>query len=170
MAGCSKTSPNLNKTKSIACWTGIIGDGSMLSLRNLSMVRVWQQYRMPISLFLISLAVAISFASEVFSNENNNRVFSDQDVLNEANIDVQLYWEKPNLVSHQIGTHNGISLWVFFACSDLCPFYLVRIIHYWVPTGLTCADVGGVEVEKSVPFGIGLARKTFCVPPVLQDH
>jgi hypothetical protein len=54
-----------------------------------------------------------------------------------------------------------------FPCSDVCPQYTVRIIHYRLPPEASCASVGGVEKEVLVPIAIAVRPKTFCIPEPL---
>jgi hypothetical protein len=56
---------------------------------------------------------------------------------------------------------------VDYPCSDLCPQYTKRIVRYDVPPGPECARIGGVDQDRVVPRGIGVATVTYCVPAVL---
>lgn len=66
-----------------------------------------------------------------------------------------------------LGTHRGNTLIAEFPCSDLCPTYTTRIIRYELKPGETCRARGGVSQERFVPHGIGMAKREYCVPPVL---
>ena len=66
-----------------------------------------------------------------------------------------------------LGFHNGTSVLVDYPCSDLCPHYTTRIIHYAVEPGPECERIGGVIREATVPRGIASVVKPFCVPAVL---
>jgi hypothetical protein len=59
---------------------------------------------------------------------------------------------------------------VDYICSDVCPNYTVRIIHFAVEAGSACAAVGGVEKSVVVPIGIGATPRTFCFPKVIAEH
>ena len=65
-----------------------------------------------------------------------------------------------------IGLHRGTLVVADFPCSDVCPAYTRRIIHYDVaPAG--CVRVGGVVVAETYPLGIAVTKRDFCEPPVL---
>lgn len=68
-----------------------------------------------------------------------------------------------------LGQNHGTTVIADFPCSDLCPAYTVRIIHYDVPLS-GCSAVGGVEKAILVPISIASAERTFCFPKVLADH
>lgn len=69
----------------------------------------------------------------------------------------------------ELGRHHGQRLVADFPCADVCPQYTVRIIHYVLPDGVTCASVGGVEKDVLVPVAITVRSKSFCVPKVVAD-
>jgi hypothetical protein len=54
-----------------------------------------------------------------------------------------------------------------FPCSDLCPAYTTRIIHYDVAPGPPCDAAGGVTQLRLVPFSIGTREEAFCIPKPL---
>jgi hypothetical protein len=64
----------------------------------------------------------------------------------------------------ELGTHSGTPVIAEFPCSDVCPAYAVRVIHYVLPAGKQCADVHGELREFKVPIGIGVHFETFCFP------
>lgn len=66
-----------------------------------------------------------------------------------------------------LGTSHGARVVVDFPCSDLCPIYTTRIIHYDVDPGPACVRVRGVVRDAMVPAGIAANRRAFCVPAVL---
>ena len=68
-----------------------------------------------------------------------------------------------------LGVHHGARIIVEFRCSDLCPDYTTRIIHYDVAPGPDCAKIGGVTRAQLVPVSIAAMRQDFCVPKVLAD-
>jgi len=68
-----------------------------------------------------------------------------------------------------LGRHHGQPVVAEFPCSDVCPQYTVRIIHYQLPEGVSCDSVGGVEKDILVPVAIAVRSKTFCVPRVVAD-
>jgi hypothetical protein len=68
----------------------------------------------------------------------------------------------------ELGRNHGVPVVAEFPCSDVCPQYTVRIIHYRLPEGVDCASAGGVEESVGVPVAIAVLPKTFCVPKVLE--
>jgi hypothetical protein len=66
-----------------------------------------------------------------------------------------------------LGVHRGINVLAEYICSDLCPAYTVRIIHYDLRTGPECTARGGMVVQRMVPVGIAVAGRPYCVPQVL---
>ena len=80
-------------------------------------------------------------------------------------------WDKASLMhtTVSVGRYRGVSVVAEHPCSDVCPQYTVRIIHYQLPPDASCASVGGVEKEVLVPIAITVRPKTFCVPQPLVD-
>ena len=73
--------------------------------------------------------------------------------------------------SHQIlGKLNDVDVVADFVCSDVCPDYTVRIIHFDVEPGEGCDAIGGVVKTVIVPVAIAAAPKDFCFPKVLADN
>jgi hypothetical protein len=66
-----------------------------------------------------------------------------------------------------LGIHHGARVVADFPCSDVCPDYTTRVVHYDVEPGPACDAIGGVSVRRSIPVGIGAAERTYCVPKVL---
>jgi hypothetical protein len=72
---------------------------------------------------------------------------------------------------HQVlGELNDVDVVVDFICSDVCPDYTVRIIHFDVEPGPKCDEIGGVEQSVVVPVAIAAMPKLFCFPKVLTDN
>lgn len=69
-----------------------------------------------------------------------------------------------------LGLLNGSPVVVDFICSDFCPDYTVRVIHYELREDQTCSSVGGVERELRIPVGIAATDEVFCFPKVLVDN
>ena len=67
----------------------------------------------------------------------------------------------------EIGSYHGVPVMAEFPCSDVCPQYTVRIIHYRLPADASCASVGGVETQVLVPIAITVRSETFCIPEPL---
>ena len=61
-----------------------------------------------------------------------------------------------------LGIHHGTRVVADFPCSDICPDYTVRIIHYAVEPGPACDAIGGVEIGHRLPLSVGADR--YCVP------
>jgi hypothetical protein len=78
-------------------------------------------------------------------------------------------WDKAALMhtTVDVGRYNGVPVVAEHPCSDVCPQYTVRIIHYQLPPEASCASVGGVEKEVLVPIAIAVRPKTFCIPEPL---
>jgi hypothetical protein len=78
-------------------------------------------------------------------------------------------WDKAALMhtTVAVGRYNGVPVVAEHPCSDVCPQYTVRIIHYELPPEASCASVGGVEKEVLVPIAIAVRPKTFCIPEPL---
>ncbi len=67
-----------------------------------------------------------------------------------------------------LGRHNGLDVVADHPCSDVCPRYTVRIVHYDIGVGPECAKAGGVVRDLRVPMGPGAVTKAFCMPRVLS--
>ncbi len=78
-------------------------------------------------------------------------------------------WDKASLMNTrlELGRYRGVPVVAEFPCSDVCPQYTVRIIHYRLPPGTSCASVGGVEKEVLVPIAITVRTQLFCIPAPL---
>ncbi|KRE85544.1 hypothetical protein ASG75_08145 [Rhodanobacter sp. Soil772] len=78
-------------------------------------------------------------------------------------------WDKAALMNTtvELGRYRNVPVVAEFPCSDVCPQYTVRIIHYQLPAETSCASVGGVEKEVLVPIAITVRSKTFCIPEPL---
>jgi len=68
-----------------------------------------------------------------------------------------------------LGVHHGAKVIAEFPCSDVCPNYTTRIIHYDVAPGPDCDTIGGLVRAQSVPISIAVMQKNFCVPKVLVE-
>ena len=78
-------------------------------------------------------------------------------------------WDKATLMNTtvELGRYQNVPVVAEFPCSDVCPQYTVRIIHYQLPPDASCASVGGVEKKVLVPVAIAVMLKTFCIPEPL---
>ena len=70
----------------------------------------------------------------------------------------------------RLGAHLGTPVIAEFPCSDMCPDYTVRIVHYALAEGQSCSEVGGVEKSILVPMGIGQIERTYCFPAILVEN
>jgi hypothetical protein len=64
-----------------------------------------------------------------------------------------------------VGRHNGALVVADFPCSDLCPDYVIRVIHYEMADGQTCEKIGGIW--KTIRTPGWEPDRTDCVPGVL---
>jgi hypothetical protein len=70
-----------------------------------------------------------------------------------------------------LGRHRGVPVVAEFPCSDVCPAYTVRIVHYAVAPGAACDAAGGVTEAREVPYGIATHEEPFCIPrPLAAGH
>jgi hypothetical protein len=69
-----------------------------------------------------------------------------------------------------LGALGGNEVVADYICSDLCPDYTVRIIHFEVEPGSRCNAIDGVARDVVVPMGIGAVAKAFCFPRVLIEN
>ena len=53
-----------------------------------------------------------------------------------------------------LGVHRGTPVVVEFPCSDVCPNYTVRVIHYDLATKQSCSEAGGVWKPFGFPKGL----------------
>ncbi|MBO9714917.1 hypothetical protein [Sphingomonas sp.] len=74
---------------------------------------------------------------------------------------------KPDTYVRDFGIHHGTRVVGEYRCSDLCPRYTTRVIHYDVAPGPQCAAIGGVERVAMIPVAIAARQETYCVPAVL---
>jgi hypothetical protein len=78
------------------------------------------------------------------------------------------YDKRQMMGRHEVlGTRDDVRVMADYPCSDLCPQYTTRIVHYDLEPGPGCDRVRGVAQNLLVPMGIAVLRKAFCVPAVL---
>jgi hypothetical protein len=91
-------------------------------------------------------------------------VISDEALLQYA---ASCYDKRAMMFKHvMLGTNHGVRVVADFPCSDLCPQYTKRVIHYDVPVE-KCTEAGGAERTRVIPYRIGNVAEGFCVPKVL---
>ncbi len=114
------------------------------------------------------VSVALLTAASPSPSPPATPVWSDEKLLAYAS---SKYDKRAMMNKHEIlGTHKAVRLVADFPCSDICPDYTVRIIHYELDEGQSCAAAGGLEEAILVPVGIAATKKTFCVPKVLKER
>lgn len=67
----------------------------------------------------------------------------------------------------RLGLNHGAIVVADYPCSDLCPAYTMRVIHYDVEPGPACTQVGGVKENIWIPMGIAVGKKPFCIPAAI---
>jgi hypothetical protein len=77
---------------------------------------------------------------------------------------------KDGPVDRILGVHKGAQVFVDVRCSDVCPAYTVRIIHYMIGPGPGCTQLGGDVAAVAVPVGIATMNQDFCIPHVLYQR
>ena len=96
----------------------------------------------------------------------SSRVISDGDLIRYAHAPFDKASKKQK--RDYLGLHHGELVVVDFPCSDLCPNYTKRIIHYNVPANpWDCFAAGGVIREEDLPTGIADRAVNFCEPRIL---
>ena len=69
-----------------------------------------------------------------------------------------------------VGRYQGTVVVAGYACSDVCPDYTVRIIHYDVSANREeCTRVGGIVRTELVPIMMGNMPVPFCEPKILAE-
>lgn len=99
--------------------------------------------------------------------EASTDMLSDAELLARASA---VFASKDLPADRILGVHRGRQVILDVRCSDLCPAYTVRIIHYLAPPDVTCIQSGADTVDIQVPQGIASAQQGFCVPHVLVAH
>jgi hypothetical protein len=118
---------------------------------------------------LAVLAIAANGLSAQAVADAKPRQLSDADLIAYAArpFDKQAMMEQHIVV----GVHRGVPVIADFPCSDVCPNYTTRIIHYDLAPGPACTAAGGVVQSRRVPYSIAMIEKDFCVPrPLATEH
>jgi hypothetical protein len=118
---------------------------------------------------LAALAIIASAVSPPTFADSRPRQLSDADLIAYAArpFDRQAMMEQHIVV----GLHHGVPVVADFPCSDVCPNYTTRIIHYDLAPGPACTAAGGVIQVRRVPYSIAMIEKDFCVPrPLASAH
>jgi hypothetical protein len=116
---------------------------------------------------IVSILALLGACAAAPSPVDRVRELSDADVLSTAHSG----FDKDQKMgrSEVLGVYRGITLVADYLCSDLCPAYTTRIIHYTLPPDESCARAGGVVRMRNVPVSIAVTRRPFCVPAVIAD-
>jgi hypothetical protein len=112
-----------------------------------------------------ALALAACVSPTVAPADPAVRQLSDADLvaLNAAPFD-----HAAMMFKHVVlGVNHGVQVVAEFPCSDVCPNYTTRIIHYALDPGPACTAAGGVVVKRQVPVSIAVMQQPFCVPKAL---
>jgi hypothetical protein len=118
------------------------------------------------TLGVVASAALLPFANAVCAAP---RVLTDADLVAYA---AASYDHRAMMGKHIIlGLHRGVAVVAEFPCSDVCPDYTTRIIHYDLAPGAACEAAGGVTQSRGVPMGIAVMKRDFCVPkPLATGH
>ncbi len=112
----------------------------------------------------VGLFLLLMFATSFCSKSNK---LNDREILSFAK---SSYEQSKKMHTQEIlGYQNGTKVIVEYPCSDLCPEYTKRIIHYAVDVE-NCAEADGIVKEISIPMGIAFGPKEFCIPKVLEKN
>ena len=78
--------------------------------------------------------------------------------------------KKAKMGSHDIlGEVGKVKVVADYYCSDVCPAYTVRVVHFDADPRAGCGKVGGVLKTYIIPHGIAAVPQAFCVPKVLAE-
>lgn len=112
--------------------------------------------------------IAMFFVAGVVSAEDKDlKEITNEEVLSYASSE----YDKKEM-SHKsivLGIHNSLKLLATFRCSDLCPEYTARILHYDVELE-SCISKGGAIRAITIPMGWGRGPKEHCIPKILDDN
>lgn len=114
-------------------------------------------------LWRATLVAALVMAAATPSSASNDEL-SDADLVSRASAVFNLR-EAP--VDRVLGLHRGHRVIVDAICGDVCPDYMVRIVHYDIPGGPACAQMGADSAMITVPMAITARQENYCIPHVL---
>jgi len=116
---------------------------------------------------VILLAFAAVVLVPTVSSCAQTRAITDEWLLDYA---TKPYERRFPMGREVLGTLNDVAVVADFMCSDVCPAYTVRIVHFDVEPGARCTAIGGVERSVVVPIAIAAMQKAFCFPSVLAQN
>jgi hypothetical protein len=104
--------------------------------------------------------------AQATTDGGEKRAISDAELLDYATDP----YDRAKMMGQRIvlGLNHDTRVIAIFPCSDVCPHYTRRVIHYDVPLA-RCAEVSGVEKMVPVPYAIAMIMRPFCIPKVLAD-
>ncbi len=70
----------------------------------------------------------------------------------------------------ELGQVGKVKVVADYYCSDVCPAYTMRVVHFDVKPGKPCEAAGGLVKTYIVPRGIAAVPEAFCVPKVLVER
>ena len=93
---------------------------------------------------------------------------SDEEILDYATRPYNKY----KIEQHRVvlGSRGGAIVLAEYICSDICPEYTVRVVHYELSKDQNCSEVSGIEKEIRIPVAIAAMNKTYCFPKILIDN
>lgn len=78
--------------------------------------------------------------------------------------------KKAKMGAHDVlGQIGKVKVVADYYCSDVCPAYTMRVVHFDVQPGKDCQAAGGFVKTYIVPRGIAAVPQAFCVPKVLVE-
>ncbi len=114
-----------------------------------------------------ALLAAIAVAAGCGSASASMDPLSDSDLVSRASAVFAVKDAPPDRI---LGVHKGGRVVVDVRCGDVCPANTVRVVHYDIPTGPACTQIGGDSAMVAVPAGIGMVQQNFCIPHVLYQR
>lgn len=121
-----------------------------------------------LSIVLVSLAGCSTLSATQTPTQTTANVLTDAQLIQIAKQTDRKPLHRQN--SSVVGVHNGIKVIEEFQCSDRCPEYTTRIVHYDVPAGASCEKINGVTKSILVPMGISILPREYCFPKVIADQ
>ena len=93
---------------------------------------------------------------------------SDEEILRYASAP----YDKRSVSDHYVllGVNRSTPVVAEYICSDVCPDYTVRVVHYQLSPRQACADIPGVERKQTIPVAIAAMDKLYCYPQIINDH
>jgi hypothetical protein len=78
--------------------------------------------------------------------------------------------KKEKMGRHEVlGQVGKVNVVADYYCSDVCPAYAMRVVHFDASPRTECDKAGGVVKTYIIPKGIAAVPQAFCVPKVLAE-